>query len=278
MLTSTPSDLTPVSVTWTEPPCADPTVGEWFEAIRCPPPGRLNGAFPEKVRYYRPAGGTTNGAVYLVYEDSPRPGCFISIRYHPTETPTTDETLQIGIFSFGAVACNGTDARVCQDDADRPQYLCEICVNVGPGSPQWLQDYCAQHCSPSITAPPSARMGAKRSGIARAASRLWTAAQMAASYAEAKASGRTADERTIALRQLSCFGDPAAGVPACPQLRETPAGRFCGACGCGQRPEARLDPDPTTGLSKLQFGVLRCPLGRPGFTNHDPPTAAQKGR
>jgi len=95
--------------------------------------------------------------------------------------------------------------------------------------------------------------------------RLWNWGQMFMGYAEAKASGRHATPETLALRQLSCFGD--ANQAPCAQLRTTRDGRrYCGACGCGPKPEAILDVD-AEGRSKLQFTKLRCPLGRPGFSN-----------
>lgn len=45
----------------------------------------------------------------------------------------------------------------------------------------------------------------------------------------------------------------------CPNLRITPSGAFCGACGCGENSLARLD-HPTR--SKLLYPFLRCPAGR----------------
>lgn len=89
--------------------------------------------------------------------------------------------------------------------------------------------------------------------------RVWTRAQMLQAYVEAKLSGRGADPEVVAKRLASC--------ESCPLLRSSVKGRWCGACGCGPRQEAIIDPDPVTGHSKLQFVKLRCPLGRPGFSN-----------
>lgn len=97
--------------------------------------------------------------------------------------------------------------------------------------------------------------------------RIWTGAQMVASYVEAKLSGRGATPEVVAQRQLSCFGNPEAGISACSMVRGQAPKRYCGACGCGARKEAILDVSPDTGHSKLEFVKLNCPLKRPGFSN-----------
>lgn len=83
----------------------------------------------------------------------------------------------------------------------------------------------------------------------------------AVGFIRSKASGRTAKPDVIAKRYLSCFGD--ANAPPCVALKQTDAGAFCGACRCGQRPDARLDGP----ASKLSFGYLECPMRKPGFSN-----------
>jgi len=102
--------------------------------------------------------------------------------------------------------------------------------------------------------------------------KLWTRAQMLQAYAAAKLSGRNATPETIRTRQLSCFGRPEEGIAPCPELRGLSGRRYCGACGCGPRPEAILDFQPD-GHSKLQFTVLTCPRKRPGFSNAETPHA-----
>lgn len=66
----------------------------------------------------------------------------------------------------------------------------------------------------------------------------------------------------LQTRRESCFGR--VGSEACPMLRKHTDGfHYCASCGCGVREDARLDGDP----SKLEFPYLKCPLGRPGFSN-----------
>lgn len=74
------------------------------------------------------------------------------------------------------------------------------------------------------------------------------------------------DTDTLQKRQRSCFGD--SSKPACAMLVTNAAGhRFCGACGCGETAIARLDADTPDHFSKLDYKVLRCPLGKEGFTS-----------
>lgn len=84
-------------------------------------------------------------------------------------------------------------------------------------------------------------------------------------YARSLASGRTAGPAVVRLRQLSCFGFPGVQEP-CPALRQADGHWFCNECGCGERTNARLDTDEH-GRSKLQFGYVRCPRKREGFSN-----------
>ena len=90
---------------------------------------------------------------------------------------------------------------------------------------------------------------------------------MIQAYIEAKISGRGATPETIEKRRLSCFGDPDRGIAPCEQLRGHDPRRYCGACGCGSPKEAILAVDPETAHSKLEFVKLKCPLGKPGFSN-----------
>lgn len=111
-----------------------------------------------------------------------------------------------------------------------------------------------------------ARVGRSgRAGSAVTPARVWSLREMIVAYTQARLSGRGAAPEVIEERRRSCFGGE--GEPPCPMLRGEPGRRFCGACGCGARREALLDPDPETGRSKLEFVKLRCPLKRPGFTN-----------
>lgn len=71
--------------------------------------------------------------------------------------------------------------------------------------------------------------------------------------------GKKADEITIELRQLACFGNEE--VEPCSMLRKSTKGeyRYCSACGCGDKRIARLDGE---GYTKLMYPELKCPLGR----------------
>jgi hypothetical protein len=77
---------------------------------------------------------------------------------------------------------------------------------------------------------------------------LW---EKALSLGEAVLSGT--DEKLVAERLASCR--------LCPRIDRSPDGyEYCGACGCGRWPLARLD-------WKLAFRELECPEGRAGFSN-----------
>jgi len=74
----------------------------------------------------------------------------------------------------------------------------------------------------------------------------------AVEFANVVTSGE-ADEAIIAARLESCR--------SCPKLDRAEDGKeYCGACGCGRWPLARLD-------RKLAWKALTCPLARPGFAN-----------
>lgn len=110
--------------------------------------------------------------------------------------------------------------------------------------------------------------GSETRPVARGEKPVASLGRRALAYVRSEASGRYATARTVTLRQLSCFGDPSLGMAPCPSLRGEPGSRWCGACGCGERKRARLDPDDQ-GRSKLQFTYLECPRRRPGFSNAD---------
>lgn len=60
-------------------------------------------------------------------------------------------------------------------------------------------------------------------------------------------------EEAIERRRDICFAP-------CEELRQKNGSFYCGACGCGQNPIARLDEDLP--FSKLHFPDLRCPKGK----------------
>ncbi len=75
-------------------------------------------------------------------------------------------------------------------------------------------------------------------------------------------------ETTYWERLQSCSGLNAANQivsPVCAMRREHQGVAYCGACGCGATPLARLD-------NKLWYQGLECPLAKKGFENHDPHT------
>lgn len=75
---------------------------------------------------------------------------------------------------------------------------------------------------------------------------------------------KAVDGETLHLRQTSC--GLVEGSHRCPLRREGKSGgSYCGACGCGDTKIARLDGE---GYTKLHYPYLICPLGRPGFSNH----------
>lgn len=83
------------------------------------------------------------------------------------------------------------------------------------------------------------------------------------------------DGPTKQLRVLSCFGNQSVGgelIP-CKHLKKskTPGKHYCGACGCGDRAGTHLMAEGKT-YSKLDYPVLSCPIGMPGFTNYEPST------
>lgn len=74
-------------------------------------------------------------------------------------------------------------------------------------------------------------------------------------------------ELTVKMKRIeSCFGGE--GKEPCPSLSFNPLAKrhFCNACGCGERPVAFLDGDPSQ-YTKLDYPYLECPRERPGFSN-----------
>lgn len=61
----------------------------------------------------------------------------------------------------------------------------------------------------------------------------------------------TAPDDVIAMRGASCL--------ACPARKVVGDDAYCGDCGCGVRPWAKLD-------SKLTYAYLPCPRQQPGFS------------
>lgn len=80
------------------------------------------------------------------------------------------------------------------------------------------------------------------------------------------------DERTHALRVLSCHGD-GAEVPPCPaRAAGDPSGyAHCGDCGCNKYEISRIQETPDYPV--LRYLNLECPRARPGFSNHERPSA-----
>lgn len=100
--------------------------------------------------------------------------------------------------------------------------------------------------------------------------------EQATSFAKSIASrgitqDKACDEETYRKRVLSCFGVGMDGEKLrdpCPSLiGDETEGYYCGDCGCGQKPLARLD------TAKLRFPYLECPRRRDGFSNEIPHTA-----
>lgn len=81
------------------------------------------------------------------------------------------------------------------------------------------------------------------------------------------------DRDTREKRQISCWGTNLVGTPVtlpCHMLREKDGHAYCGACGCGTNPIARLGSTEKKGIgepTKLDFPKLECPLQKPGFEN-----------
>lgn len=86
-----------------------------------------------------------------------------------------------------------------------------------------------------------------------------------------------ASAETISLRVLSCHGDDNKGLPPCPRRMDSTKyqnSKYCGACGCGDKPLTQLTPFTNNGkmveYTKLHYPKVNCPLEMPGFTNYKP--------
>jgi hypothetical protein len=108
----------------------------------------------------------------------------------------------------------------------------------------------------------------------------------ATEYAKAKASKGaiklgllspvSSEQRDI--RQQSCHGDPAKGIPPCPMRAYSPQKKwhYCAPCGCGDKEDARVSAEGSESGSpilleeendKFSHPYLACPLDRAGFSN-----------
>ena len=99
---------------------------------------------------------------------------------------------------------------------------------------------------------------------------------MVQSFSKAIVSRGISDQKinkpTKQLRGLSCFGNKHLGgeLPPCEFLKdsETPGKKFCGGCGCGDKPHTWLTIEGQE-YSKLDYPKLVCPLKMPGFSNYE---------
>lgn len=96
--------------------------------------------------------------------------------------------------------------------------------------------------------------------------RTWEQADsFARSMVSRGVSGHSVDEETLHLRQVSCGILPDSAP--CPLLRKHEDGtHHCSGCGCPKSGLSRLDGE---GYTKLHYPFLKCPLKRPGFSNHE---------
>jgi len=81
--------------------------------------------------------------------------------------------------------------------------------------------------------------------------------------------GKKVDENVRHLRVLSCHGTTDGTIPPCEHLIESdnyPGKHYCSKCGCGDKSRSLLDKE---GYNKLDYPVLSCPIGMPGFTNYE---------
>jgi hypothetical protein len=86
--------------------------------------------------------------------------------------------------------------------------------------------------------------------LAQLRDHLLRSGRMAVDFVKSVTSGDATDA-VIAARTAQC------GI--CPERIDEERGSFCGACGCPRTPVAELGV-------KLRFAYLRCPRGRPGFS------------
>jgi hypothetical protein len=253
----------PVAVIWSPAGCDEepPVDPEFAIATRCPTSNPVDLTAPAQVVYaVNPGVGVGNGTVNFPVQfdgpDCPPPQapvrCVRLVRYLPTSTPS-DGPADLGVTHAAGVTC-APNQTICQE--------CEDIVAPAMMAPGDFQDgaaFYAEQEAEEAAGEQVPEQGARLAAVARVSS-------MAAGFTRSMISGRHADDATVATRQRSCFGDPDAGVPACPSLRGEEGRRYCGSCGCGDRRMALLDADQH-GQSKLRFTYLTCPRRRPGFSN-----------
>lgn len=254
-LTGITTEESPVSVTWTEEVCPEPTE-KLFKGVRCRSTG-VAATAPAEVAYVpNPSIGVGNGTLTYTWSET-WPGlgsclsvrCSYTVRYRPTTDPATPGVPVVA--HQAGTACAQSDITRCGEIGCPPGVIgdpWDPCDFPEPFRPPWCPDRSELMAMRAPEPVPSLPRRALR-------------------YARAVLSGREVDAETLALRQLSCFGDPARGVDPCPSLAGEPGRRYCNDCGCGARRNAILDPEPTTGRSKLQYVELTCPRRRPGFAN-----------
>jgi len=94
----------------------------------------------------------------------------------------------------------------------------------------------------------------------------------AASLASRGIGNKKTDIETKKLRVLSCFGG--LDISPCSYLKQSDVDLtkyYCSKCGCGDKKHTWLIKNSDE-YSKLDYPILNCPLGMPGFTNYDPNT------
>lgn len=93
--------------------------------------------------------------------------------------------------------------------------------------------------------------------------RRLTALQKVATLAKVALSDDAPPE-VMAIRKLSCLGDPEKGISPCTSLSTLPQGKFCGTCSCNRWQIANLDDTYSWKYTKLD---VKCPMRKPGFSN-----------
>lgn len=97
----------------------------------------------------------------------------------------------------------------------------------------------------------------------------------AKSYISKGLNNKKAAETVKSLRVLSCHGG--SGLEPCPHRKNSekhPGSFFCGACGCGDKPNTQLinikNDKGEEQYSKLDFPKIYCPMKMPGFSDYIP--------
>lgn len=170
------------------------------------------------------------------------------------------------------------DATLLHMDSNLAMRLIASCDNLPSAERDRMVDVVRGRIPPAST--PAGSLEADRDNWE--AAERWTQTQRAASLLRSILSrvldGRAPSE-IRAQRHRSCFGDD--DTPACPNLRRSTRTEqhYCTACGCGDKPWARLDAPPRIKwwqrgflrpYSKLDYPTLNCPRRRAGFSNARP--------